>query len=155
VIKGRNLIVYPDPDMRLAVSRCVALETTRGWRIAKEKASHKIDVVVAMAMAALAAVREGQDTYVPGTLARELGQALAFVEELRRGSPLRARCGCAAISMMRWTTPPATAGLTRTTASEPCLDAGRGTAGALVGEVPTPVPEVNRLRRPFMSAGAH
>ena len=46
--------------MRLAVSRSVAVETSRGWRIAKEKASHKIDVVVALAMAALGAVRQGQ-----------------------------------------------------------------------------------------------
>ncbi len=59
-IKGRNLIVYPDDDMRLAVSRCVAIETSRGWRIAKEKAAHKIDVVVALAMAALGAVQQGQ-----------------------------------------------------------------------------------------------
>jgi hypothetical protein len=51
------LIVYPDDDVRLAVSRCVALETTRGWRIAKEKANHKIDVVVALAQAALAVVQ--------------------------------------------------------------------------------------------------
>ena len=49
--------MYPDDDVRLAVSRCVALETTRGWRIAKEKASHKIDVVVALAQAALAVVQ--------------------------------------------------------------------------------------------------
>jgi hypothetical protein len=34
----------------------VALEIARGWRIAKEKASHKIDVIVALAMAALAPV---------------------------------------------------------------------------------------------------
>jgi phage terminase large subunit-like protein len=59
-IKGRNLIVYSDDEMRLAVSRCVALETPRGWRIAKEKVSHKIDVVVALAMAALGAVQGGQ-----------------------------------------------------------------------------------------------
>lgn len=60
VIKSRNLIVYPDDEVRLAVSRCVALETSRGWRIAKEKASHKIDVVVALAQAALGAVQLGQ-----------------------------------------------------------------------------------------------
>jgi hypothetical protein len=59
-IKGRNLTVYPDDDLRLAISRCVAIETSRGWRIAKEKASHKIDVVVAFAMAALGAVQQGQ-----------------------------------------------------------------------------------------------
>jgi hypothetical protein len=35
------------------------VETTRGWRLAKEKTSHKIDVVVALSFAAVAAVREG------------------------------------------------------------------------------------------------
>jgi phage terminase large subunit-like protein len=60
LIKGRNLIVYPDDDLRIAVSRAVALETTRGWRIAKEKQSHKIDVVIALALAALGAVQGGQ-----------------------------------------------------------------------------------------------
>jgi len=56
LVKGKNLIAYPDDDLRLSISRCVALETARGWRIAKEKASHKIDVVVALAQAALGAV---------------------------------------------------------------------------------------------------
>jgi hypothetical protein len=45
--------------MRLAISRAVAIETPRGWKISKEKQSHKIDVVVALAMACHAAV-EGQ-----------------------------------------------------------------------------------------------
>jgi phage terminase large subunit-like protein len=57
LIKGQNLIAYPDEEIRVAVSRSVAVETTRGWRIAKEKAAHKIDVVVALALAALGAVR--------------------------------------------------------------------------------------------------
>lgn len=30
----------PGAEMRLAVSRCVALETSHGWRITKEKVSH-------------------------------------------------------------------------------------------------------------------
>jgi len=59
IVKARNLIVYPDDEIRLAISRCVALETSRGWRIAKEKHSHKIDVIVALAMAALGAVQGG------------------------------------------------------------------------------------------------
>jgi hypothetical protein len=57
LIKGRNLVVYPDAAMRLAVSRAVAVEGSRGWKISKEKQSHKIDVVIALGMAALAAVR--------------------------------------------------------------------------------------------------
>lgn len=59
LIKGQSLIAYANPDLRLAISRAVAIETARGWRITKEKVSHKIDVVVAMAMAALGAVSQG------------------------------------------------------------------------------------------------
>ena len=59
LIEHRNLVTYPDADVRLAVARAVAVETPRGWKITKEKTSHKIDVVVALAMAALGAV-EGQ-----------------------------------------------------------------------------------------------
>jgi hypothetical protein len=59
LIDGRNLVAYPDAGIRLAVSRAVAVETSRGWRIAKEKANHKIDVVVALAMACHAAVSRG------------------------------------------------------------------------------------------------
>jgi phage terminase large subunit-like protein len=61
LILGVNLSLYPDAAMRLAVSRCVAVETPRGWRIAKEKAAHKIDVVVALAQAAYAAVQSQTD----------------------------------------------------------------------------------------------
>ena len=57
LINTGNLVAYPDAAMRLAMSRAVAIETSRGWRIAKEKQSHKIDVVIALAMSALAAVR--------------------------------------------------------------------------------------------------
>ena len=56
LIKGQNLQVYPDDQIRTAVSHAVAIETARGWRIAKTKAAHTIDVVVALAMAALACV---------------------------------------------------------------------------------------------------
>jgi hypothetical protein len=57
LIKGRNLIAYPDAQLRLAISRAVAIESARGWRIAKDKQTHRIDVVVALAMAALAAIQ--------------------------------------------------------------------------------------------------
>jgi Phage Terminase len=57
LIKGRNIVVYPDAQIRLAVQRAVALETARGWRIAKDKQTHKVDVVVALAFAALGAMQ--------------------------------------------------------------------------------------------------
>jgi phage terminase large subunit-like protein len=66
LINAGDLVCYPDAGMRLAISRAVAVETSRGWRISKEKASHKIDVVVALAMSALAAVRgQGVGSYLP------------------------------------------------------------------------------------------
>jgi phage terminase large subunit-like protein len=65
LIEGRNLALYPDAAMRLAVSRAVAVETSRGWRIAKEKQSHKIDVIVALGMAAHAAAKSPTEcTYI-------------------------------------------------------------------------------------------
>ena len=60
--QGQNLVTYPDDALRLAVSRAVAVESSRGWRIAKEKQAHKIDVVVAFGMACLAAVKN-QSSY--------------------------------------------------------------------------------------------
>jgi phage terminase large subunit-like protein len=66
LIQAQNLIVYPDERMRLAVSRAIAVETPRGWRISKQMQSHKIDVVVALAMAAHAAVQgKSEDYYDP------------------------------------------------------------------------------------------
>jgi hypothetical protein len=65
LIKARGIIAYADPDLRLAISRAVAVETSRGWRIAKEKAAHKIDVVVALAMAAHAAMQRQWDEETP------------------------------------------------------------------------------------------
>ena len=55
LIESRVLVLYPDADMRLAVSRAVAIEGPRGWRIGKEKSAFKIDVIVALAMAVHAA----------------------------------------------------------------------------------------------------
>jgi hypothetical protein len=58
--------------MRLAASRAVILESSRGWRLDKLKQAHKIDVMVALSMAALAAVRgqerPGYDLFNPGLI---------------------------------------------------------------------------------------
>ena len=66
LIRSNSLIVYPDADLRLAISRAVSKETERGVLITKAKASHKIDLVVALAMAAKATVEQGPYT-VPMT----------------------------------------------------------------------------------------
>lgn len=109
LIKGRNLMAYPDADMRLSASRAVALETSRGWRIAKEKQSHKIDVVVALAQAALGAVKGGQASAEPGIIgfykhlawpgrfaipnAKTVAQAGLEYERVRRPSLTQGRPG--------------------------------------------------------------
>ena len=80
LIKGRNLQTYPDDEIRLAISRTAAIETTRGWRIGKEKQSHKIDVVVALSFAALGAVG-GQTVQSNWTYS----EVLREYEKYRRG----------------------------------------------------------------------
>ena len=68
LIKSGNIVLYPDADIRLAVSRAVAKESARGWRIGKEKQTHKIDVVVALGMAALVAAQRGAREHPPAQL---------------------------------------------------------------------------------------
>ncbi len=52
----RTLRCYPAPDLRTHVLNSVVVETPRGWRLAKEKASRKIDGCVALSFAVLAAM---------------------------------------------------------------------------------------------------
>jgi len=59
LLKAANLRAYPDDDLRKAIGWCVAKETPRGFRIVKEKSSHKIDAAIALAFAALGAVKFG------------------------------------------------------------------------------------------------
>lgn len=60
LIHGHRLVLYPDAGLRLAAQRAIAKDTPRGWKITKEKSSHKIDAVVALAMACIGAVEQGQ-----------------------------------------------------------------------------------------------
>jgi phage terminase large subunit-like protein len=62
-IKNRNFAAYPNETVRLAMSRAVAIESNRGWRIAKLQQSHKIDIVIAIAQAALIATQTGINAY--------------------------------------------------------------------------------------------
>jgi phage terminase large subunit-like protein len=55
LIRTRRLRVFPDDVLREHVLNAVVVETPRGARIAKEKATQKIDLCVALAMAAYGA----------------------------------------------------------------------------------------------------
>ena len=56
VVKQRTLRCYEADDLRQHVLNSVVVESPRGWRLAKEKASRKIDAAVALSFAVDAAV---------------------------------------------------------------------------------------------------
>jgi phage terminase large subunit-like protein len=58
LLDGRNLVVYPNDRLREHALNAVALETPRGFRIAKDRARKKIDLFVALAMAAHRCLQE-------------------------------------------------------------------------------------------------
>ena len=59
LVRGRNIAMYPDDELRRHALNAVAVDSGRGWRLAKEKSSRKIDGVVALSFAALDAVERG------------------------------------------------------------------------------------------------
>ena len=96
LLKSGGIVLYPDPDIRLACQRSVAIETARGWRIAKDKTSHKIDVVVALGMAALGAVRWGQRDELTS-----VGVPICFIDG-RRLEPGESRDGVVHLGRVDW-----------------------------------------------------
>ena len=75
LVKGRNLCMYEDAELRSHALAAVAVETGRGWRLAKEKASRKIAAVVALSFACL------------DTLERQPGVAASFCYRCTPGHP--------------------------------------------------------------------
>jgi phage terminase large subunit-like protein len=68
LIQSQGIVLYPDEQMRLAASRAVAKETPRGWKISKEQQSHKIDLIIALGLAAHAAVQSQSASTYPSDL---------------------------------------------------------------------------------------
>jgi phage terminase large subunit-like protein len=60
LIKRQQLVSYPADDLRMAISKTVAIESSRGFRLGKVKASDRVDPVIALAMGALAVVQAGR-----------------------------------------------------------------------------------------------
>jgi phage terminase large subunit-like protein len=58
LLRGRNLCLYPNDELRAQALSAVAVESPRGFRLAKEKTGKKIDLIVALSMACLAALDE-------------------------------------------------------------------------------------------------
>lgn len=64
LVEYGNIILYACKDARYEATCAIAKETGRGLKIMKEKSTQKIDQIVALAMAALEAVR-GRDLLFP------------------------------------------------------------------------------------------
>lgn len=60
LLTGKNLLLYPSGDIRAQALNTITIETPRGWRIAKEKTTKKIDVIVALAMACVSTMTIGK-----------------------------------------------------------------------------------------------
>ena len=84
LIKGHNLLVYPDEQIRTAVLRAIAVEGNRGWKIDKTKQSHHIDIVIALGMAALACVRAQAEPYFDRSWAFVDGTPIGAVDTLEQ-----------------------------------------------------------------------
>lgn len=83
LLNGRALRVYAADNLRQQALNTVAVETMRGWRIAKEKAAKKSDAIVALAIACVGAI-EGK----PKAFDRATREAIVQLNEvLARSNP--------------------------------------------------------------------
>ena len=57
LIEHNSISLYASSQLRKHATHATAVESTRGWRISKQKAANKIDGIVALAMATLQAVQ--------------------------------------------------------------------------------------------------
>jgi hypothetical protein len=58
LIRQKQLMMYPSKELRLAVSKTLIIESSRGYRLGKVVGSARIDPIVALSMACLLAGRE-------------------------------------------------------------------------------------------------
>lgn len=63
-LRGQTIRLYPDPELRQHALNTVGVESPRGFRISKTTASRKIDGIIALAMACVAAL-DGLDVHLP------------------------------------------------------------------------------------------
>jgi len=63
LFNGKNIRLYPDGELRQQALNTVAIENPRGWRIAKERASRKIDAIVALSMASVACLDDNRGRF--------------------------------------------------------------------------------------------
>jgi phage terminase large subunit-like protein len=86
LLNGKNLRVYPSDELRAQAMNTSAEESTRGWKISKQTGFRKIDSIIALAMACVAAAEHGpvqSDAVVASGPLGSSGPAM-YEEQLRR-----------------------------------------------------------------------
>jgi hypothetical protein len=58
LVKVENPVLYPDELMQTCAIYSVAYQSSKDWRLAKEKTTFKIDVIMTLAMVALIAIEK-------------------------------------------------------------------------------------------------
>jgi hypothetical protein len=77
LFRDKNIVIYPNIDVRKCLLNAAAIESPRGFRIGKQTASRKIDLTVALAMACIAAVRDEGNGFGIREFYREGAERLA------------------------------------------------------------------------------
>ncbi len=95
LVRGGNLVLYPDAELREHLLNCVAVESPRGFVLRKQKASRKIDAAVALGMACCAAfdhpARELFDFWQAGMRDRP-GQAVDALQPETGSAEIQEAC---------------------------------------------------------------
>jgi hypothetical protein len=58
LIRQRRLLLYPSDELRLSAAQTVVIESSRGLRLGKTKQANRVDTIVALAMACVAAIQK-------------------------------------------------------------------------------------------------
>jgi len=83
LLRTGGLLMYPDDGLRTAAAKTVSIESSRGFRLGKAKQSDRVDPIIALAMAALAAVQAGSGGHIDLEFQRWANEALHAKAEAR------------------------------------------------------------------------
>lgn len=96
LLKNKNLESYPDDVLRRHIQMAVALTTSRGFRIVKDKnrvsQRHQIDAAIALAMACYEAVENGGvDISIPVIIRSPFMDQSALIDDTQQDIPFELR----------------------------------------------------------------
>jgi phage terminase large subunit-like protein len=87
LLRTGGLLMYKDDGLRTAAAKTVSIESSRGFRLGKAKQSDRVDPIIALAMAALAAVQAGSGGHMDHKFQSWAAAGLHAQAEARRSGP--------------------------------------------------------------------